>query len=87
MPKPLMSPLSNFSQYQHKPAVAPQASPFREESPGVGAVAGEACADGCDLVCGPQGRFWFRADYLMWFTSGMDLPPLVSTDTEYSLRW
>ena len=65
-----------------QPAVAPQASPFREESPGVGAVAGEACADGCDLVCGPEGRFWFRADYLMWFTSGMDLPPLVSTDTD-----
>jgi len=58
----------------------PQASPFREET-GAATAAGEACGDGCDMICGPEGRFWFRADYLMWYTSGMDLPPLVSTDT------
>jgi hypothetical protein len=31
------------------------------------------------ICCGPSGRFWFRADYLMWWTSGMKLPPLVTT--------
>ena len=30
-------------------------------------------------VCGPPGRFWLRADYLMWWTSGMNLPALVTT--------
>lgn len=30
-------------------------------------------------LCSPLGRVWLRADYLMWWTSGMDLPPLVTT--------
>ncbi len=33
-------------------------------------------------VCSPPGRFWLRADYLMWWTSGTDLPPLVTTSPQ-----
>jgi hypothetical protein len=36
------------------------------------------CNIDCEMPsCSPPGRFWFRADYLMWFTSGTELPPLV----------
>lgn len=63
----------------------PGASPFREEAP-TGPVAsadeGED-AEFCGLqVCSPPGRFWLRADYLMWWTSGMKLPPLVTTSPD-----
>jgi hypothetical protein len=64
-------------------ASQPGASPFREEaSAGPVASADEGdCAEFCGLqVCSPPGRFWLRADYLMWWTSGMKLPSLVSTD-------
>ena len=33
-------------------------------------------------LIGPPGRFWMRADYLMWWTSGMRLPPLVTTSPQ-----
>ncbi len=33
----------------------------------------------CAPMCAGPDRFWLRADYLMWWTSGMKLPPLVST--------
>ena len=37
----------------------------------------------CGLpICSPPGRFWLRADYLMWWTSGMKLPPLVTTSPQ-----
>ena len=43
------------------------------------------CADYCGMpLCSPPGRFWLRADYLMWWTSGMTLPPLVTTGTTTS---
>jgi hypothetical protein len=29
--------------------------------------------------CGPAGRFWVAADYLLWTTKGVDVPPLVTT--------
>ncbi|MDH3717662.1 MAG: BBP7 family outer membrane beta-barrel protein [Planctomycetota bacterium] len=29
--------------------------------------------------CGPPGRFWVRGEYLLWWTKGMDTPPLVTT--------
>ncbi|MBN1395460.1 MAG: BBP7 family outer membrane beta-barrel protein [Pirellulales bacterium] len=41
---------------------------------------GSECVDFCGLpCCSPPGRFWLRADYLMWWTNGMELPPLVTT--------
>jgi len=33
-------------------------------------------------ICSPPGRFWLRADYLMWWTSGSRLPPLVTTSPQ-----
>ncbi len=37
------------------------------------------CVAGCREVCGPPGRFWFDADYLLWWVKGSPLPPLVTT--------
>ena len=42
-------------------------------------VAGDEDYLGMSLPLSPPGQFWARADYLMWFTSGMRLPPLVTT--------
>lgn len=39
---------------------------------------GTACLPGCG-PCGPSGRFWIRAEYLLWWTKGMDIPALVTT--------
>src|SRR5262245_63873036 len=33
------------------------------------------CPD--DKVCGPPGRVWARADYLLWWVKGSPLPPLL----------
>ncbi|MBN1590751.1 MAG: BBP7 family outer membrane beta-barrel protein [Pirellulales bacterium] len=30
-------------------------------------------------MVGPSGQYWFRADYLLWRTRGVDLVPLVTT--------
>src|SRR5262249_12638789 len=45
---------------------------------------GEACSPGgagpcCNGVCGPPGRFWLRAEYLLWWTRSLHVPPRVST--------
>ncbi|MEN6451227.1 MAG: BBP7 family outer membrane beta-barrel protein [Thermoguttaceae bacterium] len=40
----------------------------------------ECCPELCGAACAsPPGSVWLRADYLMWFTSGVRLPPLVTT--------
>ena len=36
--------------------------------------------------CAPAPRLWVRADYLMWWTKGMSVPPLVTTSPENTLR-
>ena len=33
-------------------------------------------------ICSLPGQFWLRADYMMWWTNGMRLPPLVTTSTQ-----
>lgn len=40
---------------------------------------GKACTACCPTPCGPSGRFWVRAEALIWWTKGMYLPPLVTT--------
>ena len=40
-----------------------------------------SCGDGC---CSPAGRFWFQGDYLLWWTKGTNLPPLVTTSDDQS---
>ena len=37
------------------------------------------CAPQCCMsACGPDGRFWISAEYLLWWTSGQGVPPLVT---------
>jgi len=43
---------------------------------GCGAAGGPVCC-----YCCYPGRVWFRADWLMWWTSGTRLPALVTTST------
>ena len=33
-------------------------------------------------LCSPPGRFWLRADALIWWTNGTKLPPLVTTSPQ-----
>ncbi len=33
----------------------------------------------CQTRCGPPGWLWLRGEYLLWWTDGMYLPPLVTT--------
>jgi len=36
--------------------------------------------DFCGLpLCSPPGQIWLRSDYLVWWTNGRSLPPLVTT--------
>lgn len=43
----------------------------------------DGCVDFCGLpCCSLPGRFWLRTDYLMWWTNGMRLPPLVTTSPQ-----
>ncbi len=46
----------------------------------------DSCDESCDNVvfidqayCGPPGEFWFRGDYLLMWTRGSDLPPLITS--------
>src|SRR5262249_48196897 len=43
-----------------------------------------SCANGdCGGdVCGPAGRFWVRAEYLLWWTKSINVPPLVTTSPQ-----
>lgn len=34
-----------------------------------------------DCLCGPPGRFWFGAEYLLWTARGNNLPPLATRAT------
>jgi Putative beta barrel porin-7 (BBP7) len=40
---------------------------------------GKTCAPCGPTSCGPDGMFWARADYLLWWTKGSRVPPLVTT--------
>lgn len=57
--------------------IAPTAGWF----PGANFNAGAFNGQGIGIIPGPMAiadRLWVRADYLYWFTEGMDLPPLVT---------
>ncbi|HUT91730.1 MAG TPA: BBP7 family outer membrane beta-barrel protein [Thermoguttaceae bacterium] len=41
------------------------------------------CISGC--ACDPGSRFWVRGEYLMWWTKGMSVPPLVTTSPQGTL--
>lgn len=41
---------------------------------------GASCDDACRAcLVGPPGRHWFRTDYLLWWTRGAHVVPLVTT--------
>ncbi len=47
----------------------------------------EQCGEaGCTFegvpLCSPPGRFWVRGDWMMWWTNGANLPPLVTTSPQ-----
>ena len=53
---------------------------------GMGCYGGGPCGYGDDgacwggwCLCGPPGQFWLHADYMVWWTKGAHLPPLVTT--------
>jgi hypothetical protein len=65
------------------PAATPMAtSAMPSYMADVNAACGE-CADFntncCDTLCGPPGRLWFGAEYLLWTTKGNRLPALATT--------
>src|SRR5262249_42748786 len=57
------------------------------ESPGAahGGYAPQGCADdNCgecepEAPCGPPGRFWASAEYLLWWTKADRVPPLITS--------
>lgn len=40
----------------------------------------DECVQPC-VACPTGGGMWLRADYLLWWTKGMDIPPLVTDGT------
>jgi hypothetical protein len=76
MPNPTLAPQAAGSQTT---ATGSQLTPTAAASPNGATVAGDEDYLGLSLPLSPPGQFWARADYLMWFTSGMKLPPLVTT--------
>jgi hypothetical protein len=44
---------------------------------------GAGCHDDCnDACCQPRSRIWARAEYLLWWTKGMDTPALATTSPD-----
>jgi hypothetical protein len=42
--------------------------------------------DGGERCCSPPERFWFRGEYLLWWTDGLQLPPLVTSSPNGTAR-
>ena len=40
----------------------------------------------CEIPCCPSPWVWAQGEYLLWWTSGMNLPPLVTTSPQGTLR-
>lgn len=72
---------------EHEPIVSPhvdhEIDPIHRDPP-VGGC-GPKCKFGCknqtcaSCPCGPPGQHWVRAEHLLWWTKGMDIPALVTT--------
>ncbi len=37
------------------------------------------CTPCCDPGCGPEGKYWVQADYLLWWLKSAPIPPLITT--------
>lgn len=56
---------------------------------GYGGNCGPACGQGqgCNPgPCGMEGYTWIRAEYLYWWTKGMNLPPLVTRGVDQDIE-
>ncbi|MBN2579732.1 MAG: BBP7 family outer membrane beta-barrel protein [Pirellulales bacterium] len=74
LPAPSDTPLES-RQPEYIPPPRGNATP---PSAATGCYGQEECwPDGGPPCYGPSERFWIRADYMMWWTSGTELPPLV----------
>lgn len=77
LPEGAALPIPDGTTIQYEPMLE---TPILSE----GYVPGATC-DSCGTVgcrrrtCGLPGKFWVRAEYLIWWTEGMQTPPLVTT--------
>jgi hypothetical protein len=60
----------------------PALPPAPAAAPSLGCSAEPACLQ--PEVCGPAGRVWASAEYLLWWFRDQNLPPLVTTGTPAS---
>src|SRR5262245_14728358 len=60
-----------------KPAVLPDkcGDPCAKDCP-------DPCLPKCCEVCGPPGRCWVSAEYLLWWIRSANTPPLVTTSPD-----
>ncbi len=72
MPSPAPTPVEDPLGEDENPFKAEDISEDDYEAASESALKGFPC-------CGPCGDWWIRGDYLLWWTSGNRLPPLVTT--------
>lgn len=61
------------------PQPVPEPGPFPLPAQPAGSPdAGEPACGGCEFCCPRRSRVWGEVDYLVWWTSGMYVPPLVT---------
>ncbi len=75
-------PATSYGSLPPPPPPHPTAVPDAGCGCGVGNVCGAPCcdcSDCCNCCCSDGHRFWFRADYLLWWIRAPQLPVLAST--------
>ncbi len=84
-PSPVMLPAAP------PPSFAPMAQPIAGGCPPAFAADvatacddGPACSAAMDCLCGPPGRVWFGAEYLLWTGKGNRMPALATRATGVS---
>jgi hypothetical protein len=70
-----VSEASYFDQHGADPQL--ESSPSDYHSPMMSGDSCGCCESSCDVCCVP--RNWVSGDYLMWWTKGNSLPPLITT--------
>jgi hypothetical protein len=68
-----------------EPGPGPMVNPGPDGPDMNGDGCGPACGPACGRCCGrcgcPVTPYWVQLDALLWWTKGMEVPPLVTTDT------
>lgn len=93
-PSPMLDeeyPVTSYSE----PIIGPMEGDYIVPATSCGVDGCASCGGGCGRAscgscaacpCGLPGRFWIRAEYLIWWTSGMDTPSLATTSTPGTAR-